>query len=95
MPHDARGRKIEVGDTIKAKPINDPGKSVVGRVVKIRADEQTCTGEVRWIGYGQLEQDYFDAEDSLLILKADGTEPEPGEFDAAAPEKPAEAPAPV
>lgn len=76
MPHDAKGRKIEVGDVIKTRPVNFPGTPlVVGPIVKIRANEQHCTGEVRWIGAGQLDQDYFDAANSELVLKADGTEP--------------------
>lgn len=75
MPHDAQGRKIEVGDWIKVAPLNFPGHKIVGRVAKIRAAEQTCTGEVRWQGLGQIDQDYFDADASELVLKADGTDP--------------------
>lgn len=81
MPHDAQGRKISIGDTIKTKPLNFPGEFVYGRVVKMQSPtSQVCTGEVRFIGLGQLEQDYFNAADSLLIVMADGSEPEIGEF---------------
>ena len=76
MPHDARGRLIEIGDTIKTKPLNFPEEFVCGRVVKMHSpNSQVCTGEVRFIGAGQLDQDYFNAGDSLLILKADGSQP--------------------
>jgi hypothetical protein len=54
---------------------NAPTFEVCGVVVKIRADEQRCTGEVRWMGVGQLEQDYFDAADCTLVLRADGSRP--------------------
>ncbi len=64
-------------------------------MVKIRADEQQCTGEVRWQGEGQLDQDYFNAADSLLVLKGNGSEPPlgeaPGEADTPEVETPANA----
>ena len=75
MPHDARGRLIERGDWIKAKPLNNVEDYVCGRVVKLQpTSAQVCSGELRWVGLGKIEQDYFDAKDSTLIVKADGTE---------------------
>ena len=75
MPHDARGRLIERGDWIKVRPLNATEEYVCGRVVKLQAmSSQVCSGEVRWVGLGQLEQDYFDAQDSTLLVKADGSE---------------------
>lgn len=75
MPHDARGLKINIGDSIKTKPLNFQEEYVVGRVVKMHSTSQQCTGEVRFIGMGQLDQDYFNADDSVVLLRADGTEP--------------------
>ncbi len=89
MPHDARGRLIELGDYVKVKPINKPEKFVVGRVAQIR-EGQFCSGDVRWCGgddewhrglgavIGKIEDDAFDAASALIIVKADGSEPEAG-----------------
>lgn len=72
MPHDIKGRLIQLGDVIKVKPVNTP-KTVIG-VVASMTDNEFCTGQVRWIGLGKLDEDYFGAQESELILKADGTE---------------------
>ena len=77
MPHDARGRRVEVGDYVKVMPHNLT-RRVVGPVACIYPGAKTCSGEVRWLGLGQLESSMFDAKDALLILKADGSEPEAG-----------------
>ena len=86
MPHDATGRLIERGDWIKAKPINrrtynDKREEVgalivVGRVLVVN-ESQRCTGEVQWQSFGRLEQDYFDADESIIVLKHDGRDPGP------------------
>lgn len=74
MPHDKKGRLIEIGDVVKAKKINCPQKPVVSTVITI-SESETCSGLVRYLGTGQLEQDYFNAKDAELVLKADGSEP--------------------
>lgn len=75
MPHDAKGRLIELGDYVKAKPLNHSEEFVAGRVVRLRTG-QICSGDVRWCGIGQNEEDAFDAADATLIAKADGRDGE-------------------
>lgn len=84
MPHDCKGRKIEIGDFVLAKPYNygviDPvtkeQRRVVGRVVVMR-EGQTCSGEFVWLRpwHGNA-QDSFGADEAELILKNDGTKPD-------------------
>lgn len=84
MPHDVNGTRIERGDWVKAKPINRKTYNkaremvgelvVVGRVLVVN-ESQRCTGEVQWQSFGRLEQDYFDADESVVVLKADGSDP--------------------
>jgi hypothetical protein len=77
MPHDVKGRLIEIGDVIIAKPYNfKPEREYVGVVVDMHSPEtQNCTGQMQWQGTGKLEKDYFGAEDATLVLKADGSRP--------------------
>lgn len=74
MPHDAKGRKIEMGDYVKANPMNHAEDFVVGRVFRMR-EGQSCSGDMRWCGIGQNDEDAFDADTALIIVKADGSEP--------------------
>jgi len=75
MPHDCKGRKIDLGDVIKVEAMNTkPLRKVVGTVVEMKED-QFCTGQVRFQEMGGLNKDYFNAGESELILKADGSEP--------------------
>lgn len=76
MPHDLKGRYIRPGDVVKAQPSNlQPQRKVVGVVTSI-VESQTCSGKIRYLGFGQVDEDYFNAGESELILKADGSEPE-------------------
>jgi len=81
MPHDSKGRKIEFGDWVKAPPYNyaekrsnDKNHPVVGRVVQMR-EGQTCSGDMVWQSLEGLRRDAFGADESEIVLKADGTEP--------------------
>lgn len=89
MPHDCKGRWIEVGDFVKAAPYNyaerrhpkqeneSVGKAlpVVGRVVTMR-EGQTCSGDFAWVApFHGLRVDAFGAGESELVLKHDGSEP--------------------
>lgn len=74
MPHDKHGRKIERGDVVKAPGSNQSGRIIVGPVVSM-SESQSCTGQIRFVGVGQLESDYFNASDSEIVVKADGTLP--------------------
>lgn len=74
MPHDAQGRRIERGDWVKVKTQTNPEQVVVGRVASL-FEGQTCSGQLRWPGLGQLDEALFHAEDSELILKSNGAEP--------------------
>lgn len=88
MPHDCKGRKIDIGDVIIARPYNqtcsaDKIREYVGTVVDMHSQEQSCTGQMRYLGYPsgscvevELMKDYFGAEDATLILKHNGSLPE-------------------
>lgn len=82
MPHDKHGRKIEVGDVIKARPYNyGGGKPAVGRVVVMR-EGQHCSGDAAFFcsyatPYNTFPVvDAFGADEAELVMKADGSEPE-------------------
>ena len=89
MPHDRKGRTIEFGDWIKAppynyaeyreapEPTNTVGKArpVVGRVVQMR-EGQACSGDFIWQSLEGLRRDYFGADESEIVLKANGSEPQ-------------------
>jgi hypothetical protein len=84
MPHDKHGREIQVGDFVKAKPYNYSKVPVVGRVVEMRTG-QTCSGEFAWLSpWDGVRKDAFGADESELIVKADGSDPAP----VAIPEQP-------
>ena len=87
MPHDIKGRLIEVGDTIRTKPYNtDTHRFHVGPVVSMNDNGgttepmQSCTGQFRFVPEGkevnEHTTDYFGADESLLLLKANGVLPE-------------------
>ena len=89
MPHDNKGRKIEFGDWIKARPYNfaekkigDKNAPVVGRVVQMR-EGQTCSGDMIWNSLDGVRKDSFGADESEIVLKADGSEPAQGSTTAA------------
>ncbi|HEU01413.1 hypothetical protein LCGC14_0273160 [marine sediment metagenome] len=73
MPHDCTGKLIKLGDYVQANPMNRTEDFVVGRIVEL-TESQFCSGQIRWPGIGQLDQDYFDAKDCTLILKGDGSD---------------------
>ncbi len=76
MPHDIKGRLIEVGDFVKTKPYNYSKVKVVGRVVEMR-EGQTCSGDLVFLSqYDGSKRDAFGADEAELILKANGSEPE-------------------
>ena len=75
MPHDRKGRKIDLGDVIITKPYNqntDEPREYVGVVVQMK-EAQNCTGRIVFqSAFEGNKEDYFGAEDSLLVLKANG-----------------------
>ena len=88
MPHDTKGRLIEVGDVVESRPYNQENgedRRYVGPVVDIHNDAQSCTGQMKYfyLGKGKKSdtkvwrhnQDYFGADESTLIMKADGSLP--------------------
>jgi hypothetical protein len=76
MPHDIKGRKIDIGDFVLAKPYNYSKVPVVGRVTEMR-EGQTCSGDMAWVSaYHGIRNDAFGANEAEVILKADGTKPE-------------------
>lgn len=79
MPHDLKGRKIDLGDVIITNPYNQgkgPNRKYVGVVVEME-EAQSCTGQVVYQKpFEGNVKDYFGADESLLIMKADGTEVE-------------------
>jgi len=80
MPHDIKKRLIEVGDIIRTKPYNHkPSRFYVGPVVEMNQEAlQDCTGQFQFTPSREegLVQDYFGADESLLILKRNGDLPE-------------------
>jgi len=75
MPHDIKGRKIDLGDVIKVEAMNTkPLRKVVGTVVEM-TENQSCTGQVQFQEMGGMNKDYFNASEAELILKANGDEP--------------------
>ena len=88
MPHDKKGRKINVGDIIIAKPYNqgiteDEIREYIGEVVDMHSDTQSCTGQMRYFAVNkssctemQIMKDYFGAEDATLIMRSNGDLPE-------------------
>jgi len=91
MPHDAKGRLIEVGDVIKTIPSNpgcDPvceNREYIGTVVDIHSAEQSCTGQFAFMvpskndsaDFGMdLKVDYFSAGEAIIVLHHDGTLPQ-------------------
>lgn len=74
MPHDIKGRLIQVGDVVKATPVNNESRKVVGVVANVYVGAQTCSGNMRWLGIGKVEEALFSAEEAELVLKGDGTE---------------------
>jgi len=79
MPHDKYGRKIDLGDVIITTPYNQgkgPQRQYAGVVVEME-EMQTCTGQVVYQkAFTGNVTDYFGADESILILKADGNTPE-------------------
>ena len=78
MPHDIKGRKIDLGDVIRTSPYNQgkgEPREYIGVVVEME-EAQTCTGQVVYqkVFEGNVK-DYFGADQSELILKADGSLP--------------------
>lgn len=76
MPHDIHGRKIEIGDFVKAKPYNYSKKKEVGVVVRMREGQQ-CSGDFVFLRpFEAPVSDAFGADEAEIVLKADGSEPE-------------------
>lgn len=80
MPHDAQGRLIEVGDTIRYQLWEDDHAWRIGVVSEVRPGSQACSGDFRWAVIGGTDRASFDAERAELLLKADGSLP-PGQED--------------
>ena len=75
MPHDRKGRLIEVGDFIKAPSHLTPKQQSVGVVHCIR-DGQACSGDAVFptVFQGPISH-YFDADKVEIVLKANGSDP--------------------
>ncbi len=74
MPHDSHGQLIEPGDSIVAPAINRHGQRFAGVVISMK-EGQTCSGCFSFMIAGRVDEDYFDAEDAMLVLKANGELP--------------------
>ena len=73
MPHDARGRLIERGDWIKG------GETpVVAQVTDVTKGTTTCNVQAAWLVPGGTSSGYFNANETTLVLKANGDDPEEG-----------------
>lgn len=101
MPHDKKGRLVEVGDFVKVKPYNT-AQPIVGRVSFVNPGSETCNARVVFVDHTvpssyedpapfrtrvsvPVREDYTQCSDMELVLKADGSEP----ADATPPAEPA------
>ena len=80
MPHDKKGRLVEVGDFVKVKPFNTP-QTIVGRVSSVTPGTEACNARVefQWqLGddsHRSLKEDYTECRAMEIVLKGDGSEP--------------------
>lgn len=74
MPHDCKGRKIDIGDVVKTKKWNAEGKFEIKKVNHIFEGATSCE-----LGLFDFEphfgQGSANAKDSEIVIKADGSEP--------------------
>lgn len=77
MPHDKKGRLLEVGDHVKFKTWDGAHKLSVGRVFSVSPGSETCNVSVVHLqpGYWPIAQACVTAKETELVLKADGSEP--------------------
>lgn len=77
MPHDKKGRLVEVGDHVKFKTWDGAHKLSVGRVFSVNPGSDTCNVSVVHLtpGYWPISQAAVTARETELVLKADGSEP--------------------
>lgn len=78
MPHDKKGRLIEIGDHVKFKTWAEGAERLrVGRVFSVSPGSETCNASVVHLqpGYWPIAQACVTAKDCELVLKADGSEP--------------------
>lgn len=76
MPHDIKGRLIEVGDTLKVPKGWGETKKAVGIVNTVHPGSDTCNVTTSHISeYCGIEQKTSNAGECELVLKADGSEP--------------------
>lgn len=75
MPHDSKGRLIEIGDVVKClKYGGEKVSKQVGKVSHIYAGTETCNLQVATFESREGFQTVT-AKESELVLKADGSEP--------------------
>ncbi len=62
MPHDKNGNILVIGDTVRGVPYNTNGREVVGQVVGITPDMETCNVEVAFMEKVRLPAFFLTAE---------------------------------
>lgn len=78
MPHDVKGRAIEVGDTIVARPFNhrSPNTFYAGTVNEIGSSERVHSGQFRYLSEtGKVICDWFGAGEATVVIKKGGQPP--------------------
>jgi hypothetical protein len=85
MPHDKKGRLIEVGDHVKFEVCERyvperqawDKRVTIGRATSVTPGSETCNVAAVHLapGYFPLKQETLTAKDTELVLKADGSEP--------------------
>lgn len=85
MPHDKKGRLIEVGDHLQFDVCESYDhaaaawnkRPTIGRVISITPGSESCNVQAVHLapGYWPLKQETITAKDTELVLKADGSEP--------------------
>src|SRR4051812_23227644 len=85
MPHDKKGRLIEVGDHLKFEVCETydyaaaawKKRRTIGRAATVTPGSETCNVQAVHLvpGYWPLKTETITAKETELVLKADGSEP--------------------
>lgn len=75
MPHDKNGQKIEKGDLIAVKAWWDGQRMAGARVLGVSEGSDTCNVVAAPVDPG-LQHGSFNANETEILLKHDGSKPE-------------------
>lgn len=80
MPHDCKGRRIEVNDHLKFLAWDNASrklKPTIGRVAHVMPGATTCNVSACYLlpGYMPVQMLTVNAHETEIVLKGDGSEP--------------------